>query len=117
MTRSTRQILIALTGALVASGALMAQAPVPTPTQKREAREAQRDANQQKRIAQGEKSGQLTPKEAARMERQQARTDRAEAKAAADGKVTKKEARHIDRMQNRDSRHIYRQKHDAQTTK
>ena len=117
MTRSTRQILLAAAGALFATGALMAQAPAPTPTQKREAHEARRDARQQARIAQGEKSGQLTPREAARMERQQARTDKAEAKAAADGKVTKKEARHINRMQNRDSRHIRRQKHDAQTAK
>ena len=114
MTRPTRQILLAVAGALFATGALMAQT---TPTQRREAREAQRDANQQKRIAQGEKSGQLTSREAARMERQQARTDKAEAKAAADGKVTKQEARHINRMQNRDSRHIRRQKHDAQTAK
>lgn len=114
MTRSTRQFLLAAAGALFATGALMAQS---TPTQKREAHEARRDARQQARIAQGEKSGQLTPREATRMERQQARTDKAEAKAAADGKVTKQEARHINRMQNRDSRHIRRQKHDGQTAK
>jgi len=114
MTRNTRQLLLAVAGALFATGALMAQT---TPTQRRETREAQRDANQQKRIDQGVQSGQLNSRETARLERQQARTDKAEAKAAADGKVTKKEARHIDRMQDRDSRHIRRQKHDAQTAK
>lgn len=114
MNRTTKNLLMSVAAALFATGALMAQE---TPTQKREARETQRDINQQKRIQQGEKSGQLTPREASRMERQQARTDKAEAKADADGKVTKKEARHINRMQNRDSRHIHRQKHDAQTTK
>lgn len=114
MNRSAKNLLMGVAAALFATGALMAQE---TPTQKREARETQRDIHQQKRIQQGEKSGQLTPKEASRMERQQGRVDKAEAKADADGKVTKKEARHINRMQNRDSRHIHRQKHDAQATK
>lgn len=114
MNRSTRHLLLAAAGVLFATGALMAQG---TPTQKREAVETQRDINQQKRIEQGEKSGQLTPKEAGRLERQEGRIDKAEAKADADGKVSKQEARHINRMQNRESRRIYRQKHDAQTAK
>ena len=115
MNRTTKNLLMGVAGALFATGALMAQGT--TPTQKREARETQRDINQQKRIQQGEKSGQLTPKEAGRMEKQQARVDKAEAKADANGKVSKKEAARINRMQNRDSKRIYRQKHDAQTTK
>ncbi|MBS1785657.1 MAG: hypothetical protein JST24_09545 [Acidobacteria bacterium] len=113
MNRSTKNLLLGLAGALFATGALMAQ----TPTQKREAHATQRDINQQKRIEQGEKSGQLTPKEAARVERQEGRIDKAEAKADADGHVSKKEAKHINRMQNRESKRIYRQKHDRQRTK
>ena len=114
MNRTTRNLLLAAAGTLCATGALMAQG---TPTQKREAVETQRDVNQQKRILQGEKSGQLTPKEAGRLERQEGRIDKAEGKAAADGHVSKQEARHINRMQNRESRRIHRQKHDAQTAK
>ena len=117
MNRSTRHLILGVAGALFAATALVAQAPAQTPTQKREARETQRDINQQKRIEQGEKSGQLTPKEAGRLERQEGRVDKAEAKADANGKVSKQEARHINRMQNRESRRIHRQKHDAQTTK
>ena len=114
MNRSTRNLLLATVGTLFATGALMAQG---APTQKREASATQRDINQQKRIQQGEKSGQLTPKEAGRLERQEGRIDKVEGKAAADGHVSKKEARHINHMQNRESHRIYRQKHDAQKTK
>ncbi|HET6329307.1 MAG TPA: hypothetical protein VFF76_00835 [Holophagaceae bacterium] len=119
MNRNTRNLLIGVAGALFATGALMAQAPAPapTPTQKREARETQRDINQQQRILQGEKSGQLTPKEASHLERQEGRIDKAEANAAKDGKVSKQEARNINRMQNRESKRIYRDKHNAKTTK
>lgn len=117
MNRSTKNLLIGVAGALFATGALMAQTPAPTRTQKREARETQRDINQQKRIEQGEKSGQLTPKEAGRMEKQEGRIDKAEAKADANGHVSKKEAAHINRMQNRESKRIYRNKHDRQRTK
>jgi hypothetical protein len=76
----------------------------------------QRQANQEKRIEQGEKSGSLTPLEARRLERGQQRVQRKESRAAKDGKVTKKEARRIERAQNVESRRIYRQKHDRQKT-
>ena len=77
----------------------------------------ERAERQQKRIAQGVASGQLTPKETARLERQEARIDKDIAKAEADGKITKREAGKIEREQNRESRRIKRQKHDAQTRK
>jgi len=48
----------------------------------------QRQVNQQKRIDQGIKSGELTGKEAARLEKGQQRIQKMEAKAKADGKVT-----------------------------
>jgi hypothetical protein len=77
----------------------------------------QRQANQERRIEQGEKSGQLTQKEAARLEKGQARVQKMEDKAAADGKVTNKERSRIERAQDRQSKAIYRQKHDKQTAK
>ncbi|SFN71411.1 hypothetical protein SAMN05660284_02110 [Formivibrio citricus] len=77
--------------------------------------ETQRNINQQQRIEQGLKSGQLTPREAARLEGEQARIERTEAKAMKDGTVTPEEQRRINAMQNKASRDIYREKHDAQT--
>lgn len=74
----------------------------------------QRQANQERRIEQGEKSGALTPREARRLERGQARVQGMEDKAAADGKVTAKERRRIEHAQDVESRRIYRQKHDRQ---
>jgi len=75
----------------------------------------QRDANQQQRIEQGVKSGQLTDKEAARLEKREAHIQRTQARAMSDGTETKAEKAHIAREQDRASRAIYRQKHDAQT--
>ena len=74
----------------------------------------QRQANQERRIEQGVKSGQLTTKEAARLEKVQARVQKIETKAAADGKVTKKERAKIEHAQDKQSRQIAREKHDKQ---
>src|SRR4030081_2826972 len=72
----------------------------------------QRQANQERRIEQGEKSGALTQKEAARLEKGQARVQKMENKALADGKVTTKERARIEKAQDRQSKKIYREKHD-----
>jgi uncharacterized membrane protein YebE (DUF533 family) len=77
----------------------------------------QRQANQERRIEQGQKSGQLTGKETARLEQGQQRVQKMEDQAVADGKVTKKERARIEHAQDRQSRKIYRQKHDKQTAK
>ena len=77
----------------------------------------QRQANQERRIEAGEKSGALNQKEAARLEKGQARIQKMEDKAVADGKVTKKEKRRLEQAQDRQSRKIYREKHDKQTAK
>lgn len=76
-----------------------------------------RQAEQEKRIQQGEKSGQLNQKEAARLEKGQAHVQKMENKAVADGKVTKKERAHIEHAQDVQSKKIYREKHDKQTAK
>jgi hypothetical protein len=57
----------------------------------------QRQQNQQQRIDQGVKSGQLTEKEAARLQKGQARVQKMEDKAVADGKVTAKERARIEK--------------------
>ena len=77
----------------------------------------QRQANQERRIEAGEKSGQLNQREAARLEKGQARVQKMENKAVADGKVTAKERARIEKAQDRESRRIYREKHDKQTAK
>ncbi len=77
----------------------------------------QRQTNQQQRIDQGVKSGQLNQKEAARLEKGQARVQKMEDKAVADGKVTAKERRRIETSQDKQSRKIAREKHDKQTAK
>ena len=78
------------------------------------ARIDQRQANQQKRIDQGIKSGALTEREAARLEKGQEHVARMENRAMADGKVTANERRRIEHVQNQQSRRIYREKHDNQ---
>lgn len=77
----------------------------------------QRQENQQQRIDQGVKSGELNQKEAARLQKGQARVQRMEDKATADGKVTAKERRKIERAQDKQSKKIYREKHDKQVAK
>ena len=76
-----------------------------------------RQANQEKRIQQGVKSGELNKKEAARLEKREAKLQSDKEKAQADGKVTKKERKQLNHEANRDSKAIYRQKHDAQKAK
>ena len=106
--------LVALLGTLLAAGgtALPASAQVQSTP-----RVDQRQANQERRIEQGVKSGALTDKEAARLEKGQAHVQKMEDKAVADGKVTKKERERLEHAQNNQSRKIYRQKHDKQTAK
>ena len=73
-----------------------------------------RQENQQDRIAQGIKSGQLTAGEAAHLEKREAainkeiKTDR----AANGGKLTPAERRQVNRQENRTSATIYRKKHN-----
>ena len=74
-----------------------------------------RAENQQDRIAQGVKSGQLTPGEAAHLEKNEAkinnevRNDR----AANGGKLTAQEKKQVNRQQNKESQQIYRAKHNG----
>ena len=75
----------------------------------------EREHNQQQRIRQGIRSGELTRVETARLERQQARIRFDEALARrSGGEFTPRERARIQRELNHSSRNIYRQKHDRQ---
>jgi len=77
----------------------------------------QRRENQQDRIAQGIKSGQLTPGETAKLENQQkginqqVKADR----TANGGKLTTGEKKQVNKEQNAASKNIYNKKHNAKT--
>lgn len=77
----------------------------------------QRRENQQDRIAQGVKSGQLTAGETAKLENQQRGINHQVAadRAANGGKLTRGEKAQVNREQNRTSRNIYNKKHNART--
>jgi hypothetical protein len=68
--------------------------------------EVQRDVNQENRIEQGLKSGQLSTGEAAKLERGEARIDRMEKNALKDGNLSPQEAARIQRAQNQESARI-----------
>jgi hypothetical protein len=78
----------------------------------------QRRENQQDRIAQGVKSGQLTAGETAHLENQQQGINREVAadKQANGGKLTGLDKKSINQSENRASRNIYRDKHNARRT-
>jgi len=77
----------------------------------------QRRENQQDRIAQGVKSGQLTAGETANLENQQQGINReiSADKQANGGKLTGLDKKAINQSQNRASRNIYNKKHNGRT--
>ncbi|HEX9198188.1 MAG TPA: hypothetical protein VF865_01415 [Acidobacteriaceae bacterium] len=74
-----------------------------------------REQNQQNRIANGVKSGELTPHEAVRLEKQQQHIAREEKRDMAKhgGHLTKAEQAKLNREQNRASRNIAAKKYNA----
>lgn len=72
-----------------------------------------RQHNQQKRIQQGNQSGQLTQGEANALQKGQAHVDRVEDRAMADGKMTLREKRRLEKAQDHQSKKIYRLKHNG----
>ena len=77
--------------------------------------EVQRDINQENRIEQGLKSGQLSSGEAARLEKGEARIDKMESNALKNGNLSPQEAARIQRAQNQESEAINQAKHNAVT--
>jgi hypothetical protein len=94
-----------------------AAAPAATPAPATKPTVAQRKENQQDRIAQGVKSGQLTAGETSKLETKEAaingetKADR----AANGGKLTSAEKTQINGQQNQLSKQIYADKHNANT--
>ncbi len=99
------------------SGSAATAATPATPAPKPKPTVAQRKENQQDRIAQGVKSGQLTAGETANLETKEAaingetKADR----AANGGKLTAAEKKQINGQQNQVSKQIYKDKHNANT--
>lgn len=75
----------------------------------------QRDVNQQERIEQGLKSGQLTTQEAGKLEREESHVDKLQAQALKDGKLTPAEKARLEAAQNKTSRDIAAAKHNGVT--
>jgi hypothetical protein len=75
----------------------------------------QRETNQQNRIANGVKNGQLTPGQTARLKRGEQRLQNNEKKDMAkdNGHLTKQDQRQLNREANRMSNRIYKDKHSA----
>ena len=95
---------IAATIACVIAGPVLAGTPVLNA----------RQDNQQARIAQGVRSGELTRPETARLVRGQVHVQRMENRAKSDGVVTAGDRASVQQGANVQSRRIYRQKHDVQ---
>ncbi|MFI5247335.1 MAG: hypothetical protein ACHQWV_02140 [Nitrospirales bacterium] len=75
--------------------------------------EVQRDVNQENRIEQGLKSGQLSTGEAAKLERGEARIDRMESNAQKNGNLSPQEAARIQQAQNQESGRINKLENNA----
>jgi hypothetical protein len=107
---------ILLAGAL-SSTAVLAQSPSSSTQSPSDPSIAQRKENQQDRIANGIKSGQLTAGETSHLETKEAaingetRADR----AASGGKLTAAEKTQINNQQNHLSKQIYQDKHNTKT--
>lgn len=76
----------------------------------------QRKYNQQARIANGVRSGELNHREAGRLEHQEHALNREERnmRAVNGGRLTRGDRAVLNQQQNAESRRIYNQKHDAQ---
>ena len=76
-----------------------------------------RQVNQQQRINEGLRTGELTKKEAVQLEHQQKNIQQTKKAAKADGVVTKKEKAIINAKQNNASKNIAKKKHNAKDRK
>jgi hypothetical protein len=102
----SKGIVAGLLGGVVILGSLPAMAEPYRPTIN------QRQVNQERRIYQGVRSGQVTPREFQRLEHQQSRINRTEARMRADGHLSGQERARLDRMQNHADRNIYQTRHN-----
>ena len=106
----TRTILTLTAASVIAAFGVQAQTPDP-----KKGEIAERKMKQQKRIANGVATGELTPKETAHLENKEAKINkeiRTERKANG-GNLTNKEKVQINHQQNKVSKQIYKEKHDG----
>jgi hypothetical protein len=105
------QITLAAT-LLLAPVLVLAQTPTP---RKNDYNINQRKYDQQHRIANGVKSGQLTPRETAHLEHQETAINHEEhaMRAQNNGRLTKQDRKTIHQQQNQESRRIHRDRHNA----
>ena len=101
-------ITVAMLSALSLPALAQSTTPVTEPPIAQTENPAARWENQQDRIAQGIKDGQLTPSEAARLEKQeqQLRAEAAKLKAANGGKLSPADLAKLEKQQNRLSKQI-----------
>ncbi len=74
----------------------------------------QRQENQERRIEEGFRSGQLNRREVARLREELREIRRMERRAAADGRISPREQARIEQAQDQLSRNIARERHDYQ---
>jgi hypothetical protein len=72
-----------------------------------------REANQQRRINQGIRSGALTPRETYHLQKREASINAQEARFKADGNLSRRERRVLNNRLDRTSKAIYRAKHNG----
>ena len=108
-----KRIIISILGCALLTGT----ATLSFAADEKEGKIKQRKENQQKRIAQGVKSGKLTPHETARIEHNESKINKEvrRDRRANGGTLTNQEKARVNRQQNRVSKEIYNQKHDGQT--
>jgi hypothetical protein len=99
---------------MLAQTATPPSAPATAPV-KKDPTIQQRKANQQRRIGNGVKSGQLTAGETAHLEHQEAGINKEERgmKAQDNGHLTRQDRKTLRTQQNKESKRIYRDKHNA----
>lgn len=113
VTRLALIATLALTPSLVFA---QTTTPAPTPAPVHHDYDInQRKENQQDRIGQGVKSGQLTAGETSHLEKQESGINKEERgmRAQDNGHLTKQDRKTIHQQQNQESRRIYRDKHNA----
>ncbi len=108
--------LILATGLVLAPAAILAQTTNTSTSAsgKHDYDINQRKVNQQDRIAQGVKSGQLTAGETSRLEHQESGINREERgmRAEDNGHLTRRDRKTLHAQQNQESKRIYRDKHN-----
>jgi hypothetical protein len=121
MSKITKSLVVLAVGGLMSLGSAAAQSNtsgagpgVDDPNHPRVNQVNQREQNQQDRIANGMKDGQLTPGQAAHLEKGEQRLENNEKRDMAkdNGHLTKQDQRQLNREANHMSNKIHQDKHD-----